>query len=144
MQGLTKGVLARVQGPFGNLFSERSGAPELWVAGGIGVTPFIALLRSGHLTRPTALLYLFRTPEDAVFLAELKAYAATDSRFRLCAEPAGRGVPDLGPSLARLGELRERECYLCGPPAMIANVSRRLRERGLAPRQIHAENLQVL
>ena len=95
MQSIEPGVAARVQGPFGDLHAERSTTPELWVAGGMGVTPFLALLRSGHLTAPTILIYLYRTPADAVFLAELEAVARADEHLRLYAISTGLELPDL-------------------------------------------------
>ena len=52
MLSIETGVAARVLGGFGNFLAERPAAPQLWVAGGIGVTPFIGLLRAGHLPRP--------------------------------------------------------------------------------------------
>ena len=144
MQAIETGVAARVQGPFGELHAEASAAPELWVAGGMGVTPFLALLRSGHLTAPTILLYLYKTPVDAAFLAELEAFAREDDRLRLCAIPTGLDLPDLDAVLPDAARLAGRDCYLSGPPAMVRGMTRALRKRGVAARRVHSENLQVL
>ena len=57
-------MAARVQGPFGVFLAERPSGPELWVAGGIGITPFIALLRVVSPAWPTTLLYLYRRESD--------------------------------------------------------------------------------
>ena len=118
--------------------------PELWIAGGMGVTPFLALLRSGHVTAPTVLLYLYRTAADAAFLSELEAFARVDENFRLSALPTGIDLPDLDAILPDAFELSGRECYVSGPSAMIRGVTRALRVRGVATRNIHSENLQVL
>jgi ferredoxin-NADP reductase len=45
------------------------------IAGGIGITPFISVLRSeaeAERPRPMALLYSNRLPEDAAYLDELR------------------------------------------------------------------------
>jgi predicted ferric reductase len=144
MQKIELGVAARVQGPFGDLHAEPATTPELWVAGGMGVTPFLALLRSGPLAAPTILLYLYRTAADAAFLAELEAFALADERLRLYAIPTGLGLPDLDAILPNAAGLAGRHCYVSGPPAMIGNVTRALRARGVAARRVHSENLQVL
>ena len=144
MQSIEPGVAARVQGPFGTLHAERSTTPELWVAGGMGVTPFLALLRSGPLTAPTILIYLYRTPADAAFLPELEAVARDNDRLRLCAISTGLELPDLNAILPDNVALAGRECYVAGPPAMIHSVTRALRERGVTARRIHSENLQAL
>lgn len=144
MQNLEPGVTARVQGPFGELRAEASAGPELWVAGGMGVTPFLAFLRAGRLTAPTVLLYLYKTPADAAFLAELEAFATADARLRLHAIPTGHGLPDLDAILPDGAALAGRECYVSGPPAMIRGVTRALRGRGVAAHRVHSEDLQVL
>ena len=144
MQKLEPGVAARVQGPFGDLHAEPATTPELWVAGGMGVTPFLALLQSGPLATPTILLYLYRTPADAAFLAELKAFAGADERLRLRAVPTGLGLPDLDAILPNAAALAGRKCYVSGPPAMIRSVTRALRARGVAACRVHSEDLQVL
>jgi predicted ferric reductase len=144
MQNTEPGVAARVQGPFGELHAEARATPELWVAGGMGVTPFLALLRAGHLTAPTTLLYLYRTPADAAFLAELEAFARADDRLRLRAVPTGLDLPDLDAVLPDASTLVGRECYVSGPLAMVRSVTRALRKRGVAACRVHSENLQVL
>ena len=144
IQSMKPGVAARIQGPFGDLHAEASSSPELWVAGGIGVTPFLALLRSGRLTAATTLLYLYKTPTDAAFLAELKALEQTDRRLRLCPVETGPGMPDPDAILPEAGALAGRDCYVAGPPAMVRSVTRALRARGVAACHVHAENLQVL
>ena len=144
IQSMKPGVAARIQGPFGDLHAEASTSPELWVAGGIGLTPFLALLRSGRLAAATTLLYLYKSPADAAFLAELKSLAQTDKRLRLWPVETGPGLPDLGAILPDAAALAGRECYVAGPPAMIRNVTKALRARGVAACHVHSEILQVL
>jgi len=76
IQSVEPGVLARVHGAFGTFLAERPAAPQLWLAGGIGITPFLALLRAGPLSQQTTLVYLYRAEADAAFLQELRAFAA--------------------------------------------------------------------
>ncbi|WP_287668082.1 hypothetical protein [Accumulibacter sp.] len=56
LQGIEPGVPARVHGAFGTFLAERPAAAQLWLAGGIGITPFLALLRAGPLSQPTTLV----------------------------------------------------------------------------------------
>jgi ferredoxin-NADP reductase len=61
MQKIEPRVAARMQGPFGDLHAEPATTPELFVAGGTGVTLFLALLRSGSADDPS------RRPADVTF-----------------------------------------------------------------------------
>lgn len=142
IQSIEPGVKARVHGAFGTFLADRPPMPQLWVAGGIGVTPFLALLRAGPVAQPTMLLYLYRADADAAFLQELRDCAANDPNFSLQALATGNEVPDLGTLLPSTKYLARHECYLCGPPGMLAAAKRSLLGRGIAPRHIHFENFE--
>jgi len=140
LQGIEPGVPARVHGAFGTFLAERPAAAQLWLAGGIGITPFLALLRAGPLSQPTTLVYLHRSPADAAFLEEIRVLADGDPQLSLQALATGSAPADLDSLLPAAPALAGIECYLCGPPAMIAVVRQSLRKRGVTPRHIHFEN----
>ena len=144
LQSLTPGMVARVQGAFGTLFDDKQNMPELWVAGGIGITPFLALLRAGHVIAPTTLLYLYRRSADTAFLQELNTLAEGDPHLTVQAVSTAEGARNLGTLLPDADTLAGRECYVCGPPRLIGGVRRALRERGVTLRHIHSEHLQSL
>ena len=139
---MEKDVAARVMGGFGSFLVDRKAAPQFWVAGGIGVTPFIGLLRSGPVGTATTLLYLYQNEADAAFLPELRAIAASDPRLSLQAVATGKTLPDLERLLPDARRLSGTECYLCGPPGLIASLKSALRARGVAARNIHYENFE--
>jgi predicted ferric reductase len=139
IQSVEIGAAARVQGPFGVFLTERPTGPELWVAGGIGITPFIALLRESSPRWLTTLVYLYRRDTDAAFLNELRTLAAAAPLLSLTAVATGNDLPDLAAILPDSAILSGRHCYLCSPPALIASVRRVLIERGVKTDHIHFE-----
>jgi predicted ferric reductase len=142
MLTIEAGVAARVMGGFGSFLADRKPAPQFWVAGGIGVAPFIGLLRSRHLGDPTTLLYLYRSEAEAAFLPELRAIAASDPHFSLHGVATGDELPDLEQILPSASQLSGAECYFCGPPGLIGALKRVLGARGVAARQFHYENFE--
>jgi predicted ferric reductase len=142
MQSIEPGVAARVIGGFGVFLGERGVTPQLWVAGGIGVTPFVAALNDGRLRNSTRLLYLYPSEDDATYLSELRALAASDPHLTLQAIATRDGVADLDQLLPDASQLRGIECYLCGSPGLVAALKRVLTARGVAARQIHHENFE--
>ncbi|MFQ8433656.1 ferredoxin--NADP reductase [Amaricoccus sp. W119] len=81
------GAPLRIEGPYGDLAlrgdTER---PAVFLAGGIGITPFLSMLRDAArqgLSRRMVLFYGNRTPESAAFLPELRALERRDPRFTL-------------------------------------------------------------
>jgi predicted ferric reductase len=129
-----------VHGAFGTFLADRPAAAQLWVAGGIGITPFLALLRAAQVSQPTTLVYLYRTEGDAAFLSELLELAERDPLLSLHALASGNEPPNLDSFLPERGQLAGVECYLCGPPGMVAAVRQALRRRGITARHIHFEN----
>ncbi len=71
---LPLGATIKVQGPYGNFTLPQSTEPVLAIAGGIGVTPFLSMIRSGP-TSPLSFLSANSTPERAAYREELQASA---------------------------------------------------------------------
>ncbi|WP_291991513.1 ferric reductase-like transmembrane domain-containing protein [Candidatus Accumulibacter sp. ACC003] len=140
IQALEPGVLVRLEGPFGNFLDALQTAPQLWVAGGIGITPFIARLRAERCQQPTTLIYLYRQRSDAAFVDELHELANEDRLFELLDEASGDDQPDLARVLERVSGLADRQVQMCGPPALLAAITPALRQRGVADQAIHCES----
>jgi ferredoxin-NADP reductase len=111
-------VLARVHGAFGTFLADRPAAPQLWLAGGIGITPFLALLRAGPVSQPTTLVYLYRAEGDAAFLPELRELAERDPQLSLQALATGNEPPNPDSFLPAPGQLGDKECHCAGCPTL--------------------------
>jgi predicted ferric reductase len=138
LQSIRPGAAVRVQGPFGDFFAGDP-HPSLWLAGGIGITPFIAALRNGPLAQPVRLIYLHREGTGAPYARELGELAAQQPQLQLQVLDTGNALPDLNPLLPQAGELAGRHCYLCGPSAMVDAAVQLLHQRGVAAAHIHFE-----
>lgn len=143
LQHLEPEVLLRLQGPFGTFLSESlTGSPfvpQLWIAGGVGITPFMAALRAHACNRPTTLIYLFRKEADAAFLDELTALATTAPQFELLTDASDQGLPDFPELLGKIDQITAHEVFICGPLPMVEAVLPLLREMGVAKESIHFE-----
>jgi predicted ferric reductase len=143
---LRPGTRVIAEGPFGTLTEAvRTRRRVLLVAGGVGITPLRALFEDlpaapGDLT----LIYRAIDEPDLVFRGELDALAARrgasvhyvlgDHR-----DPANEAL--LGPTHLRglVPDLRGRDVYVCGPPAMTALTEDTLRRMRVPGRHIHVE-----
>ena len=142
LQGLTPGVTLRLEGPFGDFLTAAGGGPQLWLAGGIGIAPFLAVLRSRPPGQPTHLIHLFRHADDAGFSDEIQALAARTPNLSFVPVASGDSPPDLSPLLAAVPGLAGREAWLCGPPGLNAAASRALRRAGVPAEAIHFESFE--
>jgi dihydroorotate dehydrogenase electron transfer subunit len=149
LAGRRPGERVSVWGPLGNGFSPPPAGPVVFVAGGIGQTPFLALGRSwlGKMAygtvnpgtvpaRPVAtsatLLYGVRT---AAYLAGLEDFRRAGIAVEVATDDGSAGhhgfVTEL---LARRLEDGERPARVvgCGPPAMLAALGRLVERHRIA------------
>jgi ferredoxin-NADP reductase len=89
LKGLPIGGKISLTGPRGDMTLHADPArPAVFLAGGIGITPFLSMARhAAHAKLPhkIVLIYSNRRPEDAAFLAELQQLAKTNENFKLVA-----------------------------------------------------------
>lgn len=139
VQEVVAGQRVRLQGPFGDFLEGAGDRARLWVAGGIGITPFMAALRQQACPVPTTLIYLYRTAQDALFVEELERLQANDPHLTVHAVETGDAAPPLGPLLDGVEVLADREAFVCGPYALTAAVSEEWRARGQPLAALHHE-----
>ncbi|MGE3577095.1 MAG: ferric reductase-like transmembrane domain-containing protein [Vicinamibacterales bacterium] len=150
------GAPAYVDGPYGSFTLEGIAAPGfVFIAGGIGIAPFLSLL--GGLadagdTRPHLLVH---AGQSADRLTGHAAVEALRTRLRLTvvevlAEPDEGWTGERGLVTADVlarhtgGDRAARHYFVCGPPALIRAVSRHLSELGVPRRHVHAERFEML
>ncbi len=143
LRGLEAGAEAVVEGPYGP-FSYRSvpNPRQIWMAGGIGVTPFLSMARSlDDRDGPSVdFYYCVEREEEAHFVGELRAIASSREDFRVVLVPRDRDGFLTAERLAKEhGDLLSADVLICGPPAMIDNLRSQLRARGVSGERIHAE-----
>jgi predicted ferric reductase len=142
---LTPGTFAFLEGPLGAFTVRGSGRKKyLMVAGGIGITPILALIESlVGTSRDIVLLYAVKTAKDLVFASELRALTAHChfilSQSAGASDGCEHGRID-GSMLARLvPDVRDREVFVCGPPPMMQAVIATLHTFQIRRSQIHYE-----
>jgi cytochrome P450/ferredoxin-NADP reductase len=127
------GVRLGVRGPR-NHFPLTDAGEHLFLAGGIGVTPILAMVREVRRRGGSPrVVYGGRTRTSMAFAQELADLAG--ERAELLPQDE-RGLPDLDAILASAGP--DTAVYCCGPSAMIEAVERVCARLGIADR-LHIE-----
>jgi ferredoxin-NADP reductase len=148
------GMNLKVEGPSGSFVLHRKvEKPAVFLAGGIGITPFLSIIRQATHENAAYQLYLFysnRRPEDTAFLETLARTAKQNPKFHLIAtmtemenshrEWQGETGLINGEMLKRhLPSLQGTIYYIAGPPAMVAAMRRMLTEAGVDEDDIRTE-----
>lgn len=148
---LRPGAVAMVHAPAGK-FTYPSGdlRPLLLLAGGIGITPVLSMLRHAVLTepaRPVTLLYSAKTEEDLAFRDEIAAIARAHPQVRVVfAVTRGAAGPHIFPGRiddaliqATVPRPADAIACICGPQPMIDGLNGILRQLGVPAGQIRSE-----
>ena len=140
---LEAGADAIVEGAYGMFDYKTGGSKQIWIAGGIGLTPFLAFIRNmdGNLKYDVDFYYTVRHCEEALFLDEIEAAAEQNPRLkvhvRFSAVDGSLNVEKIVENAG--GDVRTHDIYMCGPLAMVQAFTRKFRELGLPVGQIHYE-----
>lgn len=140
LAALTIGETIRlIEQPDGDFVWQESDKPLVFVAGGIGITPFYSMVKAREQSRqpvPAALIYNGRT-DDLPFRAELEEVSARHPEFtvhyivgeRLTAER----LIELAPNIV------SSEVYVSGPEPMVEMIGKDLEENGLNKDDLHQD-----
>ena len=158
--GQTKpGDSAIVHAPFGR-FSYVLHPDEsdlVFLAGGIGVTPLMSMLRhmhDTHVNTPVLLIYASKNENEIVFreeLSEIQEEGCPQLRIvHVLSRPGKRWAGETGhidrEKIRRFcgSNLKDKFFYLCCPPGLFKATIKNLRSLGVSDKQIHAEIFSFL
>lgn len=148
------GTEMHIASPTGSFTLHKNASkPAVFLAGGIGITPFLSVLRQAdhdRLQHKLCLFYSNRRPEDAPFLDILHGLEKTNLNFRLIAtmtemarstrEWKGNTGFINGAMLAtQLESLQGPIYYVAGPTAMVAAMREMLVGAGVDEDDIRTE-----
>jgi ferredoxin-NADP reductase/DMSO/TMAO reductase YedYZ heme-binding membrane subunit len=149
---LREGAVVRVSAPAGRfVFTGSEADSVVLIAGGVGITPLMAILRNlrDQAWKGDAyLIFAVTTARDIIFFDELKALASRFLGFHLTVTLSGEDDPSWRGARGRVSTelltstvpgLLGHPIYLCGPDPMMAEVRRILGSLGVDKAQIKTE-----
>lgn len=149
LQSVTPGTEVNIEGPYGDFFPRTEEAlPELWIAGGIGITPFLGRLR--HLAREELpanihLVFCVQDESRALFLAELENLVGRIEGVHLSLHLFYREGPLTADFLHRhCPDLTLRKTYICGPLPLLHLARKELLHAGVPHYGIVTEEFVLL
>jgi predicted ferric reductase len=140
---LEPGMPAVVGGPHGRFDHAKGTAHQAWIAGGVGIAPFLSWMRAldEHPPPGTVDLYYAFTGGPPPFADELVDLAAgrADVRVHLVDSQVD-GRLTVAKVLADTEvDPKRLSVFLCGPESMLREFSKALRAAGVRPGQVHRE-----
>lgn len=129
---LKPGAVCRIEGPFGAFsFLKASSKRQIWIAGGIGVTPFLSMARQINFDKNNRnyeidLFYSVKDSKEAAFAEEFMKTSEQNANFKFHQYFSGEnGRISANFILKNSDNIHNAEIFLCGS----SNFMRSLREQ---------------
>lgn len=139
---LEPGMPAVIGGPHGRFSHRRGTDRQIWIAGGVGVAPFLSWLRALDGEPAPRVDFFYSSEGAAPFADEIRVIAGRHDTLRAHITDTsveGRLTPEQVLATAG-GDPRELSVFMCGPRAMLSSFQRGLRAAGVPARRIHREH----
>lgn len=143
LAALPIGAKVQMRGPHGTfVLDEKDARPNIYLAGGIGITParsMLVYLRDKDLAIPFTLMVSFSNSDEIIFQDELNSlsnefrkivYVVTSEEGRIDEEKIKKNVPDLLDSLF----------YISGPAGFVAAIEKLVKSMGAPDENVKTED----
>lgn len=140
---LKPGAAAVVEGPYGRFDMDISTRTQVWVAGGVGITPFLSAMRAMKPDddRDITLFYCVQEREQALFLDEIETVFAGYDNKKVIVLQSNEGEFANSELVSEKlgGSLTGHAYFLCGPRPMVDGLKKGLTKVGVSAAAIHNE-----
>jgi ferredoxin-NADP reductase len=144
------GDWAQIDAPYGQFTFEGEYPKIAMLCGGIGVTPFISIIKNAtdkKLASKITLFYGCRTEQDIAFKAELEELAQKNGNLKLFFVLSEASPEWNGPKGFITAEMVQKELpdfgdamfYACGPPPMVKAMQALIEKLGLPKEKLKLE-----
>lgn len=141
-QSIEEGDVASIQGAYGKLDYATGTEKQIWIAGGIGITPFLSWVRSlqPNEGKEIHLFYTVRTVEEAIFINEFEKATNGIKNFNFHLWLSNDKGHLNGNEINKIKNVDSTTAvYLCGPLKMTQNISKQLIDLGVKKENTHFE-----
>lgn len=152
LDNLQVGDWAYLNGPYGEFTFTGEYPKVVMIAGGIGITPFMSMIRcctDNAVPAAITLLYGNRSEESIAFKEELDLLMQRNRNLRVvhCLSHPGEtwkgrhGHLDLISIQEEVPDYQDAVFYLCGPPALVEDLETILLTQEIPEDRVHVESL---
>lgn len=150
IEKLQKGVMASIEGAYGKFtLSEIPNKRQIWIAGGIGITPFVSMAQylfhqPENKEYAIDLYYCVRNDSELAYQNLLAEFASNNKNFHLisfCSDMQGRINAKVVQDTSN--GLENKDILICGPSVMMRMLREQLGQLGVSKRNIHSEDFQL-
>ncbi|KKQ84353.1 MAG: Oxidoreductase NAD-binding domain protein [Candidatus Woesebacteria bacterium GW2011_GWA1_38_8] len=142
---IKNGDMAIIDGPYGVFTNINNPGPFLFIAGGIGITPVMSMLRfmaGKDIFGGSVLLYVLKNENDAVFKEEIIKISKKGWLKVVYKYTEKEGYVD-AKLLKKIENISSRTVFLVGPEGMMTSVKKILLDIGVSNNRIFTERFSL-
>ncbi len=148
------GSIIIMEGPMGFFYPDEKGGDVVFLAAGIGITPFLSIIRA-HVNnnaskdRKISLFYSNKTKEDVAFFDELNKFSENNKNIKLFHYLTRQKIKDrritdfkrinIESIKNKLTHLKDKDYFICGPIKFVSDFRRAVLDKGVNELKIHTE-----
>ncbi|MDQ3014522.1 MAG: ferric reductase-like transmembrane domain-containing protein [bacterium] len=151
---LSVGAVAEIQGPFGGFSIDRSeNTKQIWIAGGIGITPFMSMARTLRDTigkdpslkeYTISLFYSVKNDAEMIYKQELEDIAKKVPGFTFFPWVGERDGFISADKIVTKMKVIDADVFICGPKPLLNALSSQFKALGVSKSHIHFELFKLL
>jgi predicted ferric reductase len=143
LKNLKPKTVAKIEGPYGNFsYSDYKDLTQVWIAGGIGITPFLSMIQNiKNIEKPIDFYYCTKNKKEAIFLDKLIEVSPKLKGLKIIPHFSDEeGFITIDKIKKISSPLNEKIFLICGPPKMMFDISRQLKNNGVSKEKIIMED----
>lgn len=147
LSGLKPGTSVVLEGPYGGFDYRKGGNTQIWIAGGIGITPFISMVREliEQESPPVVdVYYSYRLGGDASLSELMRAICENAESLRFFEIDTKKRQRLTVDEITENSQLMSSDVFMCGPIGMIDDFAKNLVKHGVRRNRIFMERFRLL
>lgn len=142
---LKVGTEISVFGPFGTFAGNIDRASDMvWISGGIGITPFLSMIKSLKQDQKVTMIHTARIDESKIFTSLFEKYTSFFPNFKFVIHYSGLAGRLNSENLKKYTEFSSQTfVYICGPAEMMQDLSNNLPKNGVKQKRIIYEDFSL-
>ena len=144
LPNLQIGDTAMIEGPYGSFSFSQGATTQCWIAGGIGITPFLAFAEALPYTHNATLVYAIRNDQENAVAADLARLKKAKPNLNVVIwNSEKQGYLTAKDALTGFDPANV-DIFLCGPGGMVTAMREQLFSLGIPHHHIHQEKFSML
>lgn len=144
LPNLKVGDTAMIEGPYGSFSFSQGATTQCWIAGGIGITPFLAFAEALPYTHNATLVYAIRNDQENAVASDLERLKKSKPNLNVVVwNSEKQGYLTAKDALTGFDPAKV-DIFLCGPGGMVTAMREQLFSLGIPHHHIHQEKFTML